>query len=37
VLVVLTRGYQPDTDALKLMADLSRMAWESFTRTAASR
>jgi beta-lactamase class A len=37
VLVVLTRGYQSDTDALKLMADLSRMAWESFTRTAASR
>jgi len=37
VLVILTRGYQPDTAASRLMADLSKMAWDRFTGSAASR
>jgi beta-lactamase class A len=52
VLVILTRGYQPDTDgastaiqadeykptsdASRLMADLSRMAWDRLTGVSAS-
>jgi len=37
VLVILTRGYQPDTAASRLMADLSKMAWDRFTGSPASR
>ena len=36
VLVVLTRGYQPDTLASRLMADLSRMAWDWMTGPSAT-
>jgi len=37
VLVVLTRGYQPDTLASRLMADLSRLAWDWMTGASATR
>ncbi len=36
VLVVLTRGYQPDTLASRLMADLSGMAWDWMTGPSAT-